>query len=323
MTKATYSNSQIFFPAVLAFAILLVIPLDVHGYVIARTNEPVRGDVLISPAKIELELAQGTRATENITVTNRLSERAHIELSAEDIVGTKDGGDPIVLLGTVTSSFTLKDFLRTDIRSFDLESGESITVPVVIELPEGIEPGGRYAIVLATITTAKAGQKLSSSGASLRTRLGATFFVRVTGPYLEEGKLVSFATLNRKYVYGAGPVPFYATYENTGAVHENPYGLLTVSNVFGMQVYREIIPPTFVLPQSVRTLFIDWPTRWNLGYYRAELKLNRGYQNIIDSSSTSFFIISWQLVLLVLFPCFFAYGLFRNARMRYRLSRNI
>ena len=128
MTKATYSNSQIFFPAVLAFAILLVIPLDVHGYVIARTNEPVRGDVLISPAKIELELAQGTRATENITVTNRLSERAHIELSAEDIVGTKDGGDPIVLLGTVTSSFTLKDFLRTDIRSFDLESGESITM---------------------------------------------------------------------------------------------------------------------------------------------------------------------------------------------------
>ena len=96
--------------------------------------------------------------------------------------------------------------------------------------------------------------------------------------------------------YEKGPINLSIAYENTGAVHVNPYGEVSIKNMFGEEVGFVELEPWFVLPKSLRSREFDWDREFLLGRYTVTAKINRGYDDKIDEVSTTFWVLPWKLV---------------------------
>lgn len=251
-------------------------------------------DFVVGPGKIELEIEPGQSKTALITVTNRMDETREFELDIEDFTGSRNLAETVVLLGDQAGPYSLKDFISFEISSFELKNGERAVIPVTVSIPTDAEPGGLYGSVLIGTT-----QKTDSGGQSsaIISRLGVLFFIKVPGEISEEGRLVSFGTANGQRFYGDGSVTFRLVYENNGSVHLNPYGQIRIKNLIGREVGAVEVDPWFSLPQSLRSRELNWQKPLMFGVYRAELEINRGYDNIVDSDQVTFLVLPWKIAI--------------------------
>ena len=96
--------------------------------------------------------------------------------------------------------------------------------------------------------------------------------------------------------YEKGPIEMALLYENTGTVHLNPYGEVSIKNMLGEEVGYLEIDPWFVLPSAVRLREFSWDREFLFGRYTAEASINRGYDDEIDVLKTTFWVLPWKLV---------------------------
>jgi len=265
-------------------------------------NTPVIGDFVIGPAKAEVTVSPGTQKTVNIIITNRMGDDRVFNLSVEDFTGSRNAEESVVLLGDERGPYSLKDYLSFAEKSFVLKHGQRATIPVTISIPQDGEPGGRYGSVLVTTTSKPSeGETVSGTtgGATVVSRIGALFFVRIPGEVAEDGELQSFTVAGDKKFFTNGPVPFRLLYENNGSVYLNPYGEITIKNMLGETVGSVNVEPWFAMPDSLRLREVSWNRDFLLGRYTAEAKINRGYDDIIDEASVTFWVVPVKLVLSV------------------------
>lgn len=266
-------------------------------------DTPIIGDFVIGPAKAEVVVEPGTQKIVNVIVTNRMGDDRVFNLNIEDFTGSRNVDESIVLLGDERGPYSLKDYLSFAEKSFILKHGQRATIPVTVSIPADAEPGGRYGSVLVTTTSkpaegeAEAGTTMG--GATVVSRIGALFFVRIPGEVEEEGTLQSFAVAGDKKFFLDGPVPFRLLYENNGSVYLNPYGEITIKNMLGETVGSLKVEPWFAMPDSLRLREVSWNRDFLLGRYTAEAKINRGYDDIIDEASVTFWVVPIKLVLSV------------------------
>jgi hypothetical protein len=254
----------------------------------------VNNDFVLGPGKIEVEIAPGGSATENILITNRMGETKTFNIDIEDFTGSRSVNETVVLLGNERGPYSLKDYIKVPERSFELKQGQRATVPITISIPKDAEPGGRYGSVLVSVTSG-ADQKGRQAGSSaIVTRIGSLIFVKVPGEVREDGKLNEFSLANHKKILGGGPVTFQLLYENNGSVYVNPYGKIRVTNMFGAQVGNIEVKPWFALPNSLRLREVQWDREILFGRYTAEASINRGYDNIVDTATVSFWVLPWK-----------------------------
>jgi hypothetical protein len=109
--------------------------------------------------------------------------------------------------------------------------------------------------------------------------------------------VTGIATLDDTMWYEKGPINLGIFYENTGSVHLNPYGELSITNMFGEEVGFIELEPWFVLPKSLRTREITWDRELLLGRYTVTARINRGYDDIVDEVTTTFWVLPWKIVL--------------------------
>ncbi len=276
-----------FAPSVFAFSVEQLSLVDVTR------------DFVVGPGKIELQMEPGDTRTFEITVTNRMGEDRRFNVTSEDFEGSRDTTETVVLLGGDKSTHSLKDAIRPEMDTFVLKHGERARLPITIKLPANAEPGGRYASVLIdTVTTAAKQPTAGASGAAaLVTRIGTLVFVRVPGEVNENGQLKNFSTIGDARWYGSkSSVPFTLLYENNGSVHLNPYGYIHVTNLTGSQVARIKVDPWFSLPDSLRTREVQWQPPFLFGRYTATAEINRGYGDVIDTATFTFWVVPWKLV---------------------------
>ena len=134
------------------------------------------------------------------------------------------------------------------------------------------------------------------------------FFLRVPGDTKIEGKTLDLSLVGNKWWYEKGPVDIGILYENAGSVHLNPYGELSITNMFGEEVGFVQLDPWFVLPTSLRLREVTWDREFLLGRYTVKVKINRGYDDIVDELSVSFWVLPWKIVggmFLILFIIIF------------------
>lgn len=287
-------------------------------------NQSVFSDFVVGPGKFELELAPGQSRTVELMVTNRMGEPKRFKFEFEDTAGSVDGSSAVTLLGAERGPYTLRDFLVVPAMEFDLAHGERARIPITVSLPADAEPGGRYGSVVVSTVSRDAdlkpeGNALPSS--AIVSRIGTLFFVTTPGDIEREGKLASFTTKGQRSFYSKGPVDFTIAYENTGSVHVNPYGELRIRNMFGDEVGYVKLDPWFALPQSLRTREVAWDRELLIGRYTATLSLNRGYDNVIDEATVSFYVIPLKLVALVFFVLFVFIFTIRFVFGRFELKR--
>ncbi len=284
-------------------AIFFLSSTAVQAYVIQDfPGMTIENDFALAPGKTELFLNPGDIVTEELYITNRLGREVEFVIDIEDFTGSRDPGETVVLLGDKRGPYSLKDYLKPELKNFTLSQGQRMIIPVTISIPVDAEPGGLYGSVLVASqpqkSTSQAEADKATGGAKIVTRLGTLFFVRVSGDVKEEGLLKKFSAKLDKYFFEKGPIPFEILFENNGNVHLAPYGTIEIKNLLGREVGQLNIDSWFVMPDSLRAREIKWERGFLFGKYTALLKVNRGYGNIVDEMATTFWVIPWKIAVL-------------------------
>lgn len=251
----------------------------------------IKNDFTLGPSKIEAFMDPGEELVKNISITNRTGHKVYFKVSKEDFEGSPDSNSVTVFLGDKKGKFSLKDWLNPEADDFYLEHGQEITLPVKISVPKDAEPGGYYAAVFIGSypdPTSKEGQQIK-----IVSRVGSLFFVRVKGQVTESGFLKEFSS---NHYYQKGPIEFNLVSQNDGNVHLNPYGIIEIKNILGKKISEIKLDPWFVMPDISRLRKISWDRGFLLGRYTATAKINRGYQDIIDEKSVSFWVVPWKIL---------------------------
>jgi hypothetical protein len=294
------------------------------GYTIeALPNIEVVNDFVVGPTKTEIIINPGETSIKNITIVNRFEQQMKFALSIEDFIGTENEKDSIVsFLKDENSPYSLKDFISIDTNEVVLQHGDRANIPVTIKIPEGTQPGGLYAAVMVKYQTtdpleeARIKEMEAKSGVSFISRIASLYFVRIPGEIFEEGELLKFTA--DKNIYKSGPIKLDWTFKNSGNVYENPYGIIEIKNLYGTTVERFTINPYYVMPNVSRTMTKVWDREFTMGRYKATLKLNRGYGDIIDEKTVVFWVLPIKMVAGILVGLFLLLVIIRAIRKWFR-----
>ncbi|MFH1894281.1 MAG: hypothetical protein ABH813_00020 [Patescibacteria group bacterium] len=270
----------------------------------------VKGDIVLSPTKVELFMDPGEKIGKEIMITNRTGNTVNFSIGIEDFKGSRDINQPIIFLGKEKDPYSLKDLISPEIRGFTLRHGQRIYIPVEVSIPLDADSGGRYGVVFAVIKPDVSTAAEANAGqVAIVARAGVLFFVRVNGDTKEEGSLKDFQ-ISKKF-YEKGPILFDVLFENNGSVHLSPYGTIEITNLLGGNVGKIELDPWFVMPDSLRLREAVWEGGFLFGKYTATVTVSRGYRDIIDQKSISFWVIPWKIVMagiVVLFLVVWFFG---------------
>jgi len=280
------------------FAPLSLLALTVEK----NSGVPVENRFIVGPAKVESIVSPGEVKEIRLTVENRTGQSQSFQISFEDFEPSDNPEETITLLGEKTSNTTLKNFLYVNQNEFVLEHGDRAIVPVTISLPANVTVGGRFGSVIVRALQNRTGVDVNDrayTGATLIGQIATLLFVTIPGDTVSKGQLVSFTTKNNQRIFSGDEIPVRLMYENTGNVHLNPYGGITVKNMFGKIVAKIPLEPWFALPQSLRTRDSLIISKGMFGKYTATAEVNRGYGDIVDEKTISFFVIPYSVVVLI------------------------
>lgn len=261
----------------------------------------IPGDFVVGPGKIDVVIKPGESKTVEMIVSNRTGERRRFNMSMEDAAGSSDAQSSVVLLGSDRGPYSMKDYISVPHKSFELNHNERARIPVTISIPADAEPGGLYGSVLVDTVAIEAvagdtGGTVPQS--AIIARIGTLFFITVPGDVETAGTLKNFGTVPEQTFFQKSPIQFGVLFENTGSIHLLPYGELRISNMFDEEVGFVKLDPWFVLPESVRLREVSWNRDFLFGRYTATVAVNRGYDDLVDEMSYSFWVLPWKMVLV-------------------------
>ena len=283
----------------------------VHNIALAQTGGG--GTFVVRPAKVELTIKPGGSETRDIEVGNSTAFPLLVTVTYEDIAPKTQGtsnDEAVSLLGSKGGEYPLRELLSTPSKKMTLLSGESTIIPITVRIPRDAVPSGHYGSVVFTFKPVMTGSGEGGPNIAVESRLATLFFVRVEGEVKEEGKLEKFGLFNdEKYISTTGqnsPLRFQVAFTNAGNVHLNPYGRIVVSPLIGGDAIAEI-DPWVVLPDMTRMREINIHEKLTPGYYTATLEQNRGYDDIVDEESVSFWVLPTFMQGVVTLALFIAF----------------
>jgi hypothetical protein len=179
-------------------------------------------------------------------------------------------------------------------------------LPVTINVPANAAPGGYYGVVRFTATP----PELEGSGVSLSASLGALVLLKVNGNVKEGLAIEEFSVNNSGRsgpVFESTPLKFVERVKNTGNIHEQPSGQITITDMFGKKVATVNInlPPRNILPQSIRKFEQSLDSsvigdKKLFGQYKADLRISYGANGQVVTSSQTFWVIPYTLIGIVI-----------------------
>jgi hypothetical protein len=280
-----------------AYAVTLATPKTS----IEQLKVDLKNDFVLEPGKAEIFLNPGDTVTRTVYVTDRVPGSTTFKIGVEDIKGTTDPEQPVLILDGQTGPYSGKTFIVPAINQVTLTFGQRITIPVTITIPLDAPPGDYDSSVLVSnepSVMGTGGSDTSASG-SLRviSRLGTLIFIRVNGQAKESGNLDDLRIKGPSQLfYDHGPLTFQILFNNDGNVHLVPYGTLTIKNMMGQVVDQLPVDAYFSLPDSIRYREITWNRTTLLGRYTATVHLERGYGGLSDDKTIAFWVLPWKIL---------------------------
>ncbi len=256
----------------------------------------------IQPVKLSHTITPGESTSGAISLVNASEVAVVVELKVEDFIPLS-GGDGVQFVSRAPGVTTVRDWitLNEGVAEITLERGESRQIPYVISAPENAEPGSHFGVAFfKAIDKAQANQQLK-----VGTQVGTLIFVTVPGNHLQKGNILSFSAPT--FVQGP-PIQFTTKFENTGTVHFEPKGTITVRNLFGSVVGEVPVSGQVVLPTGIKDLKTDFNVDgFLLGSYTATIELFDGEGNALSAEERTFYAfplwytLGFILVLAALF----------------------
>ena len=252
----------------------------------------VRNDFSIGPTKFTLDLKPSEEIVAELQITSRIEKETDFEVGVEDFTSQEDPEKYTKFLGEEKSQFSSKEWFAPAVWEFTLKHGERIFLPVKITVPKDAEFGDHYSAVFVK-TVPKEDEK--GTGINLSSRVGSLFLLSIgDGEVKTAGELASFKT--SKKVYGSWPMTFELNFKNQGDVHLTPFGKIIVSNLFGKTVDQVTVKDWVVLRSSSRTQRAVWEPGFAFGKYTASAQIERGYNNLTDVKTTTFYVLPVKIL---------------------------
>lgn len=245
---------------------------DVPVQPLVRINQEqgveVRGDFILSPTRIVMELDPGEEETVEVQIVSREGEPRSYSVGVEDFSISDDGADNINFFGGSDGPFSARSWVTPAVSGLTLEHGQRAFFSVKVSVPLNASVGDHYSVVLFQRLPGKD----DGGGVSMVSRVGTLFLITVKGDLIREGSLQQFLVQRR--LNWALPVGFTLQYRNTGTVHLVPQGHIEIRNIFGVIVDDIPVEDWYVLRNSIRRREIVWQPKFAFGYYRATLVLD-------------------------------------------------
>ncbi len=268
----------------------------------AQASDSAAQGIQISPVLVDLNAEKGQSYNLVLTVTNVTTQELLLKASVNDFQAKDETGNPEVILEDTSgdSSYSFRQWVNP-IGDMVLAPKESRVVNATVNVPQNAEAGGYYGVIRFTGTPTdkeKANLTISASvGTLILTRVGGDIQERLV---MQE----FFAQKNGKKgdLFEAGPLSLVQRIENTGNVHLKPTGSITVKDIFGKTIATEAINATDgnVLPNSTRRFEEVLSKQRLLGRYTATAEIAYGTTGGVLLASTTFWVIPYKLIILVL-----------------------
>ena len=269
-------------------AILLLLT----GVFILVGNVHASTGLSIQQLKVTHTLKPGESISGVVQIKNAGDNTVNVETKVEDFIPLA-GTYNIQFVGRAPGVSTVRDWITLDSpASFVLGRGASKEVQYTIKAPSSVEPGGHFGVVFF-----KASELPENGQPQLKvgTQVGMLVLVTIPGSHLEKGGILDF---KGPLFVQKSPIDFIIKFENTGTVHFEPKGSITVTNLFGNEVGSVPIGGQVVLPTGVKDLgaSINFDGVL-LGRYQAYLKMFDGEGNELAARSVIFYALPvWYLV---------------------------
>lgn len=268
----------------------------------------------VSPVLVDQDIAPGMRANGKMLIINESKTSQTYYLSVQSFIPIGEEGEQQYL--DETDIRGLPAWFRFAKTSYSVGPLETVEVPYSIIVPQNGEPGGHYATVFFSTNPEAAGQGTSINIAA---KTGILFLINVSGN-IQEGAGVESFSVNQKF-FSHLPAMMSLRIRNTGSIHFNPVGTLTIRNMWGGIVARVAANPkkSAVLPNSVRRLDTWWTkstdietegiwagviNEWRnfaIGHYTATVDVKYGSLNTaLPAQTITFWVIPWRLMLIFL-----------------------
>ena len=256
----------------------------------------------ISPTLVELNAAKGKTYDIKLKITNITTSSLVYTPSVDDFTATNETGTPhIITDSTLPATSSIKTWVQP-IQSFTLKSRESVDITASITIPENAEPGGHYGVIRFSGGT----PEIDSTGVGLTASAGVLLLVRVDGSITEKAEVASFYTAksgNQSFFFEDSPIEFVARIKNDGNIHIKPIGSIEIRDIFNNLVTTLSVnaDKSNVLPNSTRRFDSQYSKDWMFGRYTANLTLGYGTNGQALTSTVSFWVIPYKIILAGLF----------------------
>lgn len=271
----------------------------------STTTDPQSGQALeIAPPLISLTVNPGQTITSQISLRDVSSGDLVVTNEVNDFVAAGEDGTPKILLNNDSNNpYSLKKWV-SPLPSLLLAPHQIKNLTVTFHVPANASPGGHYGVIRFSGVP----PELHSTGVSLQASLGSLVLITVRGN-IKHALSVQEFSVNKNgktgKLFQSAPVNFVEKIKNTGNVHEEPNGLVTIKNMFGKIVGAVNVnqPPKNVLPGSTRKFSepVDKTAYGNshlFGRYTATMDLKYASGQELRAT-TSFWIIPYKLISMV------------------------
>lgn len=249
----------------------------------------------VSPPTQEVAVDPGKTITVKTKLRNNTPKILPISVKIEDFTAQGDEGQ-VALDGK--SKWSVTGWTKVSPSTFKLEGGAEQEVTATITVPKDAA-GGRYGSFVFAVDTAK-----TPNAASVSQEIASLFLLRVSGPVNETVALTSFSAPSFQEF---GPVPFSMSFQNNGNVHVKPFGLISVTDMFGNKTADIVVRGANIFPEASRTISSELSKKFLFGQYHANLVMYYGSTNQTLTGSTSFIVFPVRIaggilvILIILF----------------------
>ncbi|MDR2063515.1 MAG: hypothetical protein LBQ02_01845 [Candidatus Nomurabacteria bacterium] len=204
----------------------------------------------------------GKRDGENgcaFTVINKGQKDFVANISVEPYSMTDENYE--ISSNQATSRTELAKWIKFERTKYILKSGEELSIPFSITVPEGVAGGGQYAIIYVYAE----GQN-AAGGMEVGSRLGLPVFARING---ETRTKVNVEKTDIKGFLLKPPITATSLVNNTGNVDVVAEYKLEVKNLFGKMVY-EYSRGGHIMPETPRKVELVWEDTPSIGIFKVK-----------------------------------------------------
>lgn len=254
--------------------------------------------ITITPPNVSLSLKPGEHAEGTLgLISDAPGDNTFVTGVYDLIVTDTDGTPQVVPPGVIVNNrFSAANWIAVDPPQFTAKPHEKVPVHYYVQIPPTAAPGGHYAAVIyQPVTTGPQ----SGSGAQILPQIATLFYITVKGNIHEGAKVTQFQA---PFFQEFGPVTITTQIQNTGDLHINPQGSITLRNMFGKIVDLASLPSRNIFPGNVSLRYkIHIGRTWMFGRYTATLAATYGIgHNYPLTATVVFWVIPWRLIILLL-----------------------